>query len=121
MIRVETHGFPEAEAKLRRTGERLADPVLALAPELEALTIEERAVFAELGGEFVDTGRTERSLTELGGPDAIREVTPLGLVFGTSVPYARFERKDGRNAVMVDMTEERVSGVGGRILGRIVD
>lgn len=43
------------------------------------------------GGIGRDTNRMWASLTKLGlGPDAVKDVTPDGLVRGTKVPYARF-------------------------------
>lgn len=106
---------------LNGTAERLANPTVALAPELEALEAEERQLFSQLGGKEVDTGRLKLSLTEH-GPDSIREVTPLELVFGTRVPYAPYQRSsvEGHEDVMVDTAEERMSGVGQRVLDRIV-
>lgn len=120
-------GAAEAKAWLAGIADRVEAPALTMASEFKVLEEEERAKFDALGGRYVDTGRTERSLTEPAGPDAIREVTPWGIVFGTAVPYARYltedeegDRHTGGNAVLVSIAEDAVLGAGERILERIV-
>jgi hypothetical protein len=120
-------GASETIAWLRGIGNRAADAGPQMAAEFEILAAEEAKVFSDLDGRYVDTGRTMESLTELAGADAIREITPWGIVFGTSVPYAEYLTKDeeggqhtGGSAVLVNMEEEAIAGAGERILRRIV-
>lgn len=121
-------GASEAMAWLHGIGDRVVAPGPLMASEFAVLAQEEQKIFSELGGRYVDTGRTERSLTDLAGPDAVREITPEGILFGTSVPYAGYLTVDeeggqhsGGSAILVNMEEEAVAGAGERILRKIVD
>lgn len=42
------------------------------------------------------TGRLKRSLTAIGGADAVRIAEPLSLTLGTKTPYAEFHQRGGR-------------------------
>lgn len=42
------------------------------------------------------TGRLKRSLTVIGGADAVRIAEPLSLTLGTKTPYAGFHQRGGR-------------------------
>lgn len=107
---------------LQGIADGMRNPEAALAPELETLEAAERERFAALGGREVDTGRLERSLTESGGPDAIREVTSSELVFGTRVPYAQYQTdEDGNNLVMVRPGDAGQAGIAQRVLDRVVN
>ncbi len=54
------------------------------------LRASEVGVFAELGGRYVATGTTLRSLTLPDAPHAVRRVVAGALEFGTDVRYARY-------------------------------
>ena len=91
-------------------GRRLRDARLPLREVLRILEQGERRHFKGLRGRYVDTGATMRSLTEPSDPNAIREVQPDELVFGTKVYYARFLRRKRKSAVLVlKPTEKRMA------------
>jgi hypothetical protein len=83
-------GGEEAERTLAGIATRLDDATPIMRREAHLLETAEKGVFAELGGRYVDTGETMRSLTLPEGPHAIRAATPRSLEFGTSVHYARY-------------------------------
>jgi hypothetical protein len=55
----------------------------------------------------IATGRMMRSLTTRHGPGQVVRVTPTSLTFGTSVWYARFAKKLGRNPVGATRTQRK--------------
>jgi len=62
------------------------------APELFAMMeADERRIYDELGGRFVDTERTMESLTSSDSGEGIRRAFGDLIEFGTSVWYARFQ------------------------------
>jgi hypothetical protein len=77
------HDFDQVMRRMlnHRTGMRRTIPLLEEA---------ERATFAELGGRYVKTGATKRSLTEARAEGAVRRPSAHALAFGTKVWYARF-------------------------------
>lgn len=124
---IEAIGFTHARTRMREIGRRMSTPARALAPELLALEAEERAIFEELHGRFVDTGRAERSLTESGGGDAVRRVHGTFLEFGTDVDYVRYltanmegGHHSGRNEVLISSFEVKEGQAPERILKRMV-
>ena len=87
---IELEGATKTIHDLHGIAGRLDDPSMILAAQARTLEAAEAGVFAELGGRYVATGATMRSLTLPAGPDAIRRVTRGSLEFGTSVHYARY-------------------------------
>jgi hypothetical protein len=125
---IELEGYDEAQAMLQRAIRGLRHPGPAMAGEFPILEAEEQHIFDALHGRYVDTGRTMRSLTEPGGPDAVRVVTSDELIFGTSVPYAPYLTKEeaegkhtGGSAILVEATEEAVLGADERIIDRMLE
>lgn len=55
----------------------------------------------------VFTGKVMRSLTQRGAPGQVVRVTPTSLTFGTSIWYARFAKKLGRNPVGASRAQRR--------------
>jgi hypothetical protein len=55
----------------------------------------------------VSTGRLMRSLTTRHAPGQVVRVTPTSLTFGTSIWYARFAKKLGRNPVGATRTQRK--------------
>jgi hypothetical protein len=87
---IELLGAEKVQRDFAGIAERLDDSRAIMARQATVLETAERGVFAELGGRYVDTGETLRSLTLPAGPHAIRHVTRGSLEFGTSVRYARY-------------------------------
>jgi hypothetical protein len=90
MIEIELLGADKCEHDLHGIAVRLEDPNPIMARQIVTLAAAEAGVFAELGGRYVDTGETMRSLTLPEGPHAIRRVAHGALEFGTDVRYARY-------------------------------
>jgi hypothetical protein len=55
----------------------------------------------------VNKGDMMRSLTQRGAPGQVVRVTPTSLRFGTSIWYAKFAKKLGRNPVGVTRAQRR--------------
>jgi hypothetical protein len=87
---VELEGASKAIHDYDAIARKLKAPGATLRRESHVLELAERGVFASLGGRYVATGRVRRSLTEPGGPDAVRTSTPESFEFGTRVEYARY-------------------------------
>jgi hypothetical protein len=87
---IELLGAEKADRDLIGISERLARPELTLRREMRVLETAEAGTFAQLGGRYVATGATMRSLVSPEAPHAIRRTLPNSLEFGTSVPYARY-------------------------------
>ena len=87
---IEVVGAAKTVSDLHGMAERLEHPEAILRAQATTLEAAEAGVFAELGGRYVATGATMRSLTLPAGPDAIRRTTAGSLEFGTSVRYARY-------------------------------
>jgi hypothetical protein len=83
-------GGEKLERDLAGMAERLVNMEPSLRGEIHRLETMETMRFDELGGRFVNTGATRSSLTSSASSDAVREVTPQGLAFGSAVFYARF-------------------------------
>ncbi len=80
--------------RLAGVAERLATPEVAFAALMRDFEAEERSIFASYAGKYVQTGALMASLTG-SGSGAIRELTPGGLAFGTSVWYGVFQGTTG--------------------------
>ena len=87
---IEFVGGAKVERDLHGVAERLATPSVILAREASVLEASEAGTFAELGGRYVATGTTMRSLTMPDAPHAVRRVVAGTLEFGTDVRYARY-------------------------------
>lgn len=87
---IELVGASKTERDLHGIAQRLAEPGVALLGQISTIEAAEAGVFAELGGRYVATGATMRSLTLPEAPHAIRRVTAGSLEFGTDVGYARY-------------------------------
>lgn len=93
---LELLGAGEVSANLRALAERVGTPEVALELEFEVLEAEEKAVFDSFGTpSYVQTGATMESLTQPDAAGAIRRIHGSELEFGTSVWYAKFQRKIG--------------------------
>lgn len=113
-------GDRQAAALVDRLAQRLDDGTPALRGLVDTLLEVEQERFAGRGVRWrkldpetrridaqqgrdprpnVNTGRLMHSLTTRGAPGQIVRVTPTSLTFGTSVWYAKFARKLGRNPV----------------------
>lgn len=77
------HDFDEVMKRMlnARTGLRRTIPILEQS---------EAEIFAELGGRYVKTGATMRSLTMSKDANAVRKPSAKALKFGTKVWYAKF-------------------------------
>jgi hypothetical protein len=89
-VTIEIVGTEKVERDLAGMSERLLDMQPVFREEIRMLEAAEAARFDDLGGQYVDTGATRSSLTSSASSDAVRELTPHGLAFGSSVYYARF-------------------------------
>ena len=87
---IELVGATKAEHDLHGMAQRLAEPDVALLRRDPTIEAAEAGVFAELGGRYVDTGTTMRSLTLPEAPHAVRRIEAGSLEFGTDVGYARY-------------------------------
>jgi hypothetical protein len=87
---IELLGAEKVEHDFGGIAHRLNDATPIMARQARTLEAAERGVFAELGGRYVDTGRTMRSLTLPASEGAIRRATRGSLEFGTDVRYARY-------------------------------
>jgi hypothetical protein len=63
--------------------------------------------FGGLGGRYVRTGALRDSLTQPNANGAIREAHAQEAVFGSSVFYAKFQRRNKKSAVLVLKPTER--------------
>lgn len=61
----------------------------------------EARLFAGLGGKYQDTGALLSSLTQPSANGAIRQHHADELVLGSSLPYAKYQRKGKKSAVLV--------------------
>jgi len=91
-IDIEIHGADKAVRDLARISERLENLSPVMHKQITILEEREATMFA--GGKYQDTGALMRSLTMSGAPGAVREVTPHGLKFGTSIWYAKYQVRD---------------------------
>jgi hypothetical protein len=82
-------------ARLGPIAARMAEPQPAFAGVMTAIEAQERSVFAGYEGRYVETGALRASLTETAAAGAIRELTPTGATFGSSIFYARFQGTTG--------------------------
>lgn len=87
---IELVGATKTVSDLHGIAERLDSPNIALLREIPTLEAAEAGVFAELGGRYVATGATMRSLTLPEAPHAVRRVEAGSLEFGTDIGYARY-------------------------------
>lgn len=87
---LELVGADKVRGDLGAITDRLIDSRPIMRKQARVLELNETAVFEGLAGRYVDTGATKRSLTEPGGEHAIREATPHGLSFGSSIWYAHY-------------------------------
>ena len=87
---IELVGGVKTERDLGEMSARLADPDAVMRRQATVLEASEVGTFAELGGRYVKTGATMRSLTLPEAPGAIRRVVAGALEFGTDVSYARY-------------------------------
>ena len=91
-VDIEIHGADKAVRDLARISERLENLSPVMHKQITILEEREATMFA--GGKYQDTGALMRSLTMSGAPGAVREVTPHGLKFGTSIWYAKYQVRD---------------------------
>ncbi|HEY1437362.1 MAG TPA: hypothetical protein VGG82_07655 [Casimicrobiaceae bacterium] len=87
---VEVIGGDKLSALLGQMSERAANMTEVFQGEIRYMEEFEQSLFAGYGGRYVKTGKLRASLTEPGA-DAVRDVNPKGMVFGTHVFYARFQ------------------------------
>jgi hypothetical protein len=111
-VSLSTHGVVAAERGLQAMGLRARDARPALRMVMAELRADEAARFKSgrgwrrldpdtvarkrrMGlpaGRLIGEGKLEQSLTRAKGPDAIRELGPTSLRFGTRVAYARYHQ-----------------------------
>jgi phage gpG-like protein len=92
--------------------------------ELKESTLRRKAALGYPSAILIASSDLEASLTEQGG-DHVEEITPFGLTFGTSVPYAGFHQKGAPNAnipqrKVLDFSELRIRAWTKTIQGYIV-
>src|SRR5579875_488560 len=89
---VQVDGLHETSARLRGFARRMVLPQPALEAAIRLLGESESQIFDAWGGEFVRTGATRASLTS-DAAGAVRRSRGQTLEFGTSIWYARFQRR----------------------------
>lgn len=89
---VQLVGGQRAIDDLEGISERFEDAEPAFEQVIPILEAGEERHFATLRGRYVDTGALKASLTRSGAAGAIRDTSDDELVFGTSIPYARYLR-----------------------------
>jgi hypothetical protein len=89
-----------AIARLEGIEERILELEPAFDEVMGVLESSERRLFDSYNGRYVDTGDLRDSLTEPHADGAIRELHHDGAEFGSSIPYAVYQREGGRSAVM---------------------
>jgi hypothetical protein len=92
-------GIEKAEADTRAVGARLLDLQPAYEAIFGAVERGEERRFDELGGKYVDSGDLKASLTQSDALGAIREAHAEYADFGSSIPYAIYQREGGKSAV----------------------
>lgn len=118
---VETTGLNDARLKMRGFARRMVLPQPALDAAMHVLEEGEKALFESFDGKYVDTGALEASLTQATANGAIRRAHGLTVEFGTSLWYARFQKRigppsgkprgrkrEGRSKIVKASTAERV-------------
>jgi hypothetical protein len=104
---VEARGVGKTAEDLAVIGRRMRDARPAFERVMPVLEAGEARHFAGLGGRFVMSGALRDSLTQASANGAIRETHGSHLVFGTSIFYARFQRKGRKSAVLVVKPKEK--------------
>jgi hypothetical protein len=83
------------------------------------LELSHRRHFAQLGGRYVLTGDLRASLTS-NATGAVREAHRGELVFGSSLPHAKYQRRRGKSAVLV-LTPLVLSRAAGHVVDHVVN
>jgi hypothetical protein len=109
----------KTEERTRQVADRMNNAQPAFKDVARILQKGELKHFALLRGKYVRTGATLASLTQETANGAIRKYHGSELLFGTSIPYARYLRKGPRSAVLVLKPKERKAS-GNAILDYIV-
>jgi hypothetical protein len=94
-IGVELVGAHGTMSHLREIAGRARDPEAALRRVFPIFERAEAELFESLGGKYVRTGATRKSLTEPTAKGAVREVHGTEFVFGSKVWYAKFQGTTG--------------------------
>ena len=98
---IQAIGAEKAEAGLEGVARRLVNLIPAWRRVETELELGHRRHFDRLRGRYVRTGDLRASLTEAHANGSIREHHDDELIFGTSIFYAKFQRKGKKSAVVV--------------------
>lgn len=99
-IEIDLLGAHPAQARIHGIAERLMAQEPAFSEVMGVLEEGERRIFEAWHGKYVDTGALRDSLTLPDADGALREIHNDGVDFGTLIPYAVYQRDNGRSAIM---------------------
>jgi hypothetical protein len=99
-IELTMEGPHPARSKVLGVPYRLMHIEPAFDEVMNVLEMREVEIFDAWAGKYVDTGTLRDSLTLPYADGAIREAHDYGVEFGTSIPYAVYQRENGRSAIM---------------------
>jgi hypothetical protein len=121
----EVVGAREAIANYERRARHALDPAPGMQKVFPVMEADERAIFGEYGGKYVDTGALKASLTQPEATDALREAHGEEAIFGSKVWYGIFQGTTGTGlhgppSAILKMSDEVAHGAAAEAVARYI-